>query len=186
MINIQILGLDPFVVGHYSKDHSANLAQLFEVNEDELSFHASEGMMFHQGVEQTSWDTLVVVRAPEEAHALEDVVSDYLLETLSQFSINVTVLFEYFHGHHVHQKINTQYPRFIGPDQIEEEEIEETPEEEGEEESCSCGHHHEHGHEHEHEGEEEIDIEDEESIYLGNAFEGFEEALEEAYGNQKK
>ena len=38
-ITISILGLDQFTVGHYSKEHSANLAQLFEIEEDNLNFY---------------------------------------------------------------------------------------------------------------------------------------------------
>ena len=180
MITIQILGLDPYVVGHYSKDHTANLAQLFEVGEDKISFYAHAGMMFHSGVEQTSWDTLVIVRAPEQCHPLEEAVTDYIFKTLTQFSINVTVQFNYFHEEHSHQKFNEQYPRFIGPDQINPDEYNDDEEYEAEQEAdeeCDCD---EHDHHHHSEGEK-IDINDEESIYLGNAFEGFEEALEEAY-----
>ena len=186
MITIQILGLDPYVVGHYSKDHSANLAQLFEVEEDELSFYAHAGMMFHFGVEQTSWDTLVIVRAPEEAHPLEEAVTDYLFKTLSQFSINLTVQFNYFEREHSHTKINEQYPRFIGPDQINPDEYNDDEEYYSEEEEEVELEEHDHDHEHHHHHhEEEIDIKDEESIYLGNAFEGFEEALDKAYAEKK-
>ena len=195
MITIQILGLDPFVVGHYSKDHTANLAQLFEVEEDQLSFFSPDGMMFHNGVEQTSWDTLVIVRAPKECHALEDAVVDYIFKTLTQFSINVTVEFDYFERHHHHEKIHPDYPRFISPDQIDPNEYNDDrgydpnlyndDDEDEETEEAHPGHEHHHHHEHEHE-HEEVDINDEESIFLGNAFEGFEEELEALDPSKKK
>ena len=180
MITIQILGLDPYVVGHYSKEHTSNLAQLFEVEEDQLSFYAHSGMMFHFGVEQTSWDTLVIVRAEDDKRICEEAVTDYIFKTLTQFSINVTVQFNYFDKKHAHSKINDQYPRFIGPDQIDPNEYNDDLEYE---EAVEDDHEHHHDH-HDHD-EEEIDIENEESIYLGNAFEGFEEALDKAYANKK-
>ena len=169
MITIQILGLDPYVVGHYSKEHTSNLAQLFEVEEDQLSFYAHSGMMFHLGVEQTSWDTLVIVRAPKQVYLLEEAVTDYIFKTLTKFSINVTVQFNYFEPTHSHSKINDQYPRFIGPDQV-------SPSDDDYDDNDVVLDSNQ---------DEDIDPSDEESIYLGNAFEGFEDALDKAYEKKK-
>ena len=63
MITISFLGLDQFVVGHYSKDHTANIANLFETDEASINFYAPNSMMFHAGVEQTSWNVQIIVRA---------------------------------------------------------------------------------------------------------------------------
>ena len=89
MISIVVYGLDPYVVGHYSKDHTANLAQLFETKEENIAFVASAEYVFHKGVEQTSWQTLVKVEAPEKYEVLEDKIAKYLLKTFSEFSIHV-------------------------------------------------------------------------------------------------
>ena len=172
MITIQILGLDQFVVGHYSADHTGNLAQLFETEENDINFYAPNSMIFHNGAEQTSWHTVVIVRLPEKFHPLEDAVADYLLKTLTEFSINVEVQFDYYEEHHRHVSINPNYPRYITSEQIRDASLdqdylpglggeEEEPEEEAEGEAP----------------EEEIDLTDPEQVFLGNAFEGFEEAL---------
>lgn len=178
MITIQVLGLDQFVVGRYSREHTGNLAQLFEVPEAELSFYAPNAMMFHNGVEQTSWNTLIIVLAPKECHPFERAVADYLTKTLSLFSINVEVIFEYYDRASRYESINKEYPRFITTDEIRDDaasmEFGDVPEmmegEEGEcdcdDEGCECHHHH-------HEEEQE-------DIYLGDAFEGFEERYEES------
>ena len=113
MIIIQVLGLDQFVVGRYSREHAANLAQLYETEDNEIVFYSPNSMVFHKGVEQTSWQTLVIVRAEEKYEPLEDAVADYILKTLSLFSINVHIEFEYIHGHHCHDYVNPQYPRFL-------------------------------------------------------------------------
>mgnify|MGYP006982724032 FL=1 len=63
MITISVLGLDQFVVGHYSKEHTANLAELFETDSDEINFYAPSSMIFHNGVEQTSWNVEIRVLA---------------------------------------------------------------------------------------------------------------------------
>ena len=127
MITIRVYGLDSYAVGHYSKDHTENLAQLFETKEENICFVASDEYIFHKGVEQTSWQALVTVIAPEKYEPLEDKVASYLLKTLSEFSIHVQMVFEYFHSHHEHEFENKDYPRYIKDDNlvnIEEDEDE--------------------------------------------------------------
>lgn len=176
MITIQILGLDQFVVGRYSRENAGNLAQVFECEEGDISFYAPNAMMFHNGVEQTSWNTLVVVLAPKKYAQVEKEVANFLMKSLSFFSINVEVVFQYFDEGSHYQYVNKDYPRFITSDEIVDDaasmqfgdvpdlmEGEEYDEEDGNEES----HHHHHE-------------EAEEDIYLGDAFAGFEERYEES------
>ena len=118
MITISIYGLDQFTVGHYSGEHTANLAQLFETSEDNIIFYSPNAYVFHNGVEQTSWNTIVKVNAPEKYEALEAKVAKYLMETLKEFSINVIVEFYYYHSHHRFEHINKEYPRFITEDNL--------------------------------------------------------------------
>ena len=53
MITITIYGLDQYTVGHYSKIHTSNLANIFETDEDEILFCTPNNYVFHNGVEQT-------------------------------------------------------------------------------------------------------------------------------------
>lgn len=181
MITIQVLGLDQFVVGRYSRENSGILAQAFECDEAEISFYAPNAMMFHNGVEQTSWNTLVIVLAPQKYKPVEKVAADCLMKSLSLFSINVDVIFRYFDEESHYSFVNKEYPRFITSDEIRDDgasmsfgdepefmEGEEDLAEEAEEECEGCGHHH----------HEDPDI------YLGDAFEGFEERYEESRKNK--
>ena len=118
MIIITVYGLDQFVVGRLSRELSANLADMFETTEDNFAFIASDAMVFHKGVEQTSWDTYVMVKAPKKYTVLEDIVAHFLLEQLSYYSINVTIDFEYTDESHLHQRINKEYPRFITEENV--------------------------------------------------------------------
>ncbi len=185
MITFQILGLDQFVIGHYSKDHTANLAQLYESDESLINFYAPNSMVFHSGVEQTSWNTIVIVRAPEKYKPMESHIASYLMQTLSEFSVNLEIEFEYFSSSSHYEHVNDSYPRYIMEDNIKETEVtlsNEMPDLGGGEEECSCSEHdgdcchdHEEGHcccHHHDEGAEE------EEIFLGNAFAGLEEELE--------
>lgn len=169
MVTISIYGLDHFTTGHYSKDHTKNLANLLEVSEDDISFYAPEAYIFHNGVDQTSWSTIVKVNAPEACETNEAKVAKYLIETLKDFTINLQVEFYYYHRHHRYEHVNKEYPRFIKEDNlvsVEEEEYEEGDElfegnifenfeeklqeaakkkEEEHDHECHCGHdHHKH------------------------------------------
>ncbi|MCQ2801372.1 MAG: hypothetical protein MJ222_01790 [Bacilli bacterium] len=118
MITITIYGLDQFTVGHYSREHTANLAQLFETKGENISFYSPNAYVFHNGVEQTSWNAIVKVNAPEKFEVLEEKVAKYLMETLKEFSINLSVEFYYYHSHHRYEHINKEYPRFITDDNL--------------------------------------------------------------------
>ena len=170
MITFLILGLDQFVVGHYSKDHTENLAQLYESDESLINFYAPNSMVFHKGVEQTSWNAIVIVRAPEKYKPMESHVASYLMSTLSEFSVNLEIEFEYFSSSSRYEHVNDAYPRYINEDNVKEAEItlsNDMPDLGADhcchDEHCSCGHSHDEGHD--------------DDIYLGNAFAGLEEEL---------
>jgi hypothetical protein len=173
MITISILGLDQFVVGHYSKDHSANLVNLFECDEEDLNFYAPNSMVFHNGVEQTSWNTIINVLAPCKYQKMEANVADYLLKTFSEFSINVEVNFAYFEEENHYEKINDDYPRYIREDNIvttdEKEQLDDSDDDDEEpdnNEPNPADH-------------AELDINNPDELYLGNAFAEFDEKMKE-------
>lgn len=175
MITISFLGLDQFVVGHYSTENSSNIASLFETDENLLNFYAPSAMVFHHGVEQTSWNLIVQVRAPIRFKPLEARVADYLLKSLSEYSINIELEFEYFEEASHYEKINDSYPRYIDSDKpldVHEDDHDED-EEDGEEEADPRD-------------RADLDPNDPNQIYLGNAFEGFEKKLAEKQGQEDK
>lgn len=167
MITISILGLDQYVVGHYSKEHTENIANLLEVSPDEVNFYAPESMIFHAGVEQTSWNSIVIVRAPDRAASLEGKLADYLIKTLSEFTINLEVEFEYFDEEHHYQHINSAYPRFIAEGNLVDVEATngDEPEDEDEDEADPRD-------------RADLDPNDPNQIFLGDAFEGKQDLLE--------
>lgn len=151
MVTISIYGLDQYVVGRYSKEHSANISSLLEVGEDDLVFYSPNAYVFHNGVEQTSWNTIVKVNAPEECEKLEDKVANYIIKTLKEFSIHLVVEFSYYHKHHRYEFVNKEYPRYISEENVvnvEDEEYQEGDEIyegnmfEGFEEKYEEAHHH--------------------------------------------
>ena len=118
MITFLIYGLDQFVVGRLSRELSLGLADIYETSEDMFEFIAPEATVFHNGVEQTSWDIFVKINASQRYALIEEVVAKYLLSQLSYFAINVHLEFTYFDEDRVYEKINKEYPRFITEENI--------------------------------------------------------------------
>lgn len=137
MITVFIYGLDQFVVGRLSREMTPNLAKLYEVSEDEIIFVAPENMVFHKGVEQTSWNIIIHVHAPKKVSVLQDQVAKLILESIGDVAINKILEFYYYSEDNRYTKLNESYPRFIANDNlvdIEEEDYEDMEEGEGENE----------------------------------------------------
>ena len=138
MVTIIIYGLDQFVVGRLSREMTPNLAKLYELSEDEILFIAPQNMVFHKGVEQTSWNIIIHVHAPSKAALLQDQVAKLLLESIGDVAINKILEFYYYSQDNRYTKFNETYPRFISADNlvdIDDEEYSEDMEEgEGEDE----------------------------------------------------
>lgn len=137
MITVTIYGLDQFVVGRLSREMTPNLAKLYELSEDEILFVAPESMVFHKGVEQTSWNVIIHVNAPKKVSILQDQVAKLILESIGDVAINKIVEFYYYSEDNRYSKFNESYPRFIDSDNlvdIAEEDYEDMEEGEGEDE----------------------------------------------------
>ena len=118
MITVVIYGLDQFVVGRLSREMTPNLAKLYELSEDEILFVAPNDMVFHKGVEQTSWNIIVHVHAPKKVSVLQDQVAKLILESIGDVAINKVLEFYYYSEDNRYCKINNAYPRFITADNL--------------------------------------------------------------------
>ena len=137
MITVVIYGLDQFVVGRLSREMTPNLAKLYELSEDEILFVAPENMVFHKGVEQTSWNIIIHVHAPKKVSVLEDQVAKFFLESIGDVAINKMLEFYYYSQDNRYSKFNETYPRFIAADNlvnVADEDYEDMEEGEGEDE----------------------------------------------------
>ena len=137
MITVTIYGLDQFVVGRLSREMTPNLAKLYETSEDEILFVAPENMVFHKGVEQTSWNIIIHVNTPIRTKIVEKQVATFILESIGDVAINKVVEFYYYSEDNRYSKLNESYPRFIAADNlvdVAEDEYEDMEEGEGEDE----------------------------------------------------
>ena len=118
MITLTVYGLDQFVVGQLSKEMTRNLADLYEVSVDDINFIAPSNMVFHNGVDQTSWNALVRVNAPKKVMVLQEDAANLIMSMVQGPTINVAVEFYYYSEDNRYEKINEDYPRFITDDNL--------------------------------------------------------------------
>jgi len=162
MITISILGLDQYVTGRYSRENTANIANLLETSEEDVNFYAPNSVIFHAGAEQTSWHTEVRVRAPKRFEPFEKKLADYLLSSLGLFTIGVFITFEYYDEERAYCAHNDDYPLYLDADHIVDVEGDS---DDGSDDDCDPADH------------PELDPDNPEEIYLGDAFAGHEEEL---------
>lgn len=137
MITVNIYGLDQFVVGDVSIPLSKNLAKIYEISEDDINFISSNNMVFHAGVEQTSWRVIVEVNVPRKLEVLQDQALEIINHYLSEVAINIEVFFHYYLSDHHALHVNTDYPLYLEEREeveFESESSEELEEGEGEDE----------------------------------------------------
>lgn len=156
MITVTIYGLDQFVVGRLSQEMTPSLAKLYEVDEDEINFIAPENMVFHNGVEQTSWNIIIHVNAPMKVSVLQDDVARFILASIGEVAIHKTIEFYYYSQDNRYTKIDETYPRYI----TEDNQVNYDDEDYCDDDDCDC---------------HDDDDEDEEEIYTGDILEGIEE-----------
>lgn len=113
MITVNVYGLDQFVVGDVSIPLTKNLAKVYEISEDDINFISSNNMVFHAGVEQTSWRVIVELNVPKKLEVLQDQALEVLNHYLSEVSINIEVFFHYYLYDHHASHVNKDYPLYL-------------------------------------------------------------------------
>lgn len=116
MVNVFIYGLDQFVVGDVSESLTPNLAKVMEISEDEINFVAPNDMVFHNGVEQTSWRVYVEVRLPQTFEKIQNQIRDVIIHYVKEVAIHIEVLFYYFVPSEHYQYINDDYDNYLEED----------------------------------------------------------------------
>ncbi len=156
MINITFNGVDPYLLRGLSQDLTEKIAELCEVNKEDILFIANEGLLVYKGVEQNDWYALISIEMPGELEIFEKKFVELLKLYMNKISLQYEINFKYYHYHSHYVEINNDYPRYIDEANQVFIQEEENIEHECDDENC----HHEDN--------------DSERVYLGNAFEDFE------------
>lgn len=180
MITVSLLGCDRYVAMQVSKESQKKLADLYEIDINDIIFYAPESFLIHDGVEQTSYQLSIVVHAPLRFSVLEKNVAEFLSKACSNYSVHISIRFNYFDADHEYNYLDLDYPRYITEtnmvqfqEEDDDEDVYDYDEEDGEEpflgnafealdsgdveldeeeHECECGEHHKHDGEHECDG----------------------------------
>ena len=90
-------------------------------------------MVFHNGVEQTSWNVIVRVNAPMKVSVLQDEVANLISVGLKDVAINLVIEFYYYSQDNRYTRLNSDYPRYITSDNVVDFQAEYEDLDEGEE-----------------------------------------------------
>ena len=148
MVIVNFSGLDIFLVGELNKAIHSKIAAAYGLDDEDVIFQASDSFIFYKGTEQTSFNLLIKVDAPEEYVDSEEMVASILMEASKNYAVHARILFQYYDPTHYYERVNKDYPEYIEDNQ--EVDIDES----------------------EYDDEQEYD---EDSLYTGNVFKDLDE-----------
>ncbi len=112
-MHIEILGVDKYVVASLSRQLHQPLIDLTKIQENNLFFSAQESLLFHKGVDQNAWHTIINVHLDETLIHLKQAISDLLTSALKENTIHIHISFYPQSKTNHLDIIQNQYPRFI-------------------------------------------------------------------------
>jgi hypothetical protein len=123
-MHIEIFGLDKYVVATLSEQLHEPLIKLTKVNEKDLFFSVFESMIFHQGVDQNAWHTIIRIFLVETDMKYQEEMKTLFIEALKDQTIHLHFEFYPQSKQNIHHVIREDYPLFVAESnavKIEEE-----------------------------------------------------------------
>lgn len=121
MIIIKCYGVDPYVTGAYSKKYIPLVKKRFSIT-DEFIVIAPDEYIFHDGVEQTSWQAIIEVIISPRYQKIEKDLAHALISYFSEEVVNIRLFFNYVEEKSFYTLENKDYPPFVVDDGKETEE----------------------------------------------------------------
>lgn len=151
MVIVNFSGLDIFLVGELNKLVHSKIAAAYGLDDEDVIFQAADSFLFYKGSEQTSFNLLIKVDAPEEFVDCEETIATILMEASKDYAVHCRLLFSYYDPSHYYERVNKDYPEYI--EETQDVEVDDS------------------------EYDEEMEY-DEESLYTGNVFEDLQKVNE--------
>jgi len=129
-MHIEIFGLDKYVVATLSEQLHLPLIKLTKVNEKDLFFSVFESMIFHRGVDQNAWHTVIRIFLIETDMKYQEELKALFVEALKDQTIHLHFEFYPQLKQNIHHVIREDYPLFVSESNaVNIEEVEPTPQE---------------------------------------------------------
>jgi hypothetical protein len=110
---IEIFGLDPYVISNISKYLHTPLLQLTKIDEKDLFFSAHETILFHRGVDQNAWHTLIRIHLSNTLVQHQEKIANLFKQVLSDHTVHWRIQFIYLNHEHQFKLIQKDYPEFV-------------------------------------------------------------------------
>ena len=123
-MHIEIFGLDKYVVATLSEELHLPLINLTKVNENDLFFSVFESMIFHCGVDQNAWHTIIRIFLVETDMKYQEEIKTLFIKALKDQTIHLHFEFYPQLKQNIHHVIREDYPLFVSESnavKIEEE-----------------------------------------------------------------
>lgn len=129
MINIVLKGVDEFLGAEVEKDFAPQVSKILHVSPDDVVVTCLHSMIFHGGVDQTSFHMIVTFEMEDEYKKYEEELVEFILSASKNFSVHAHVNFFYLSD--TKSRIDNDYPLFVTEknevvlesEEVEEEEI---------------------------------------------------------------
>ena len=112
MFILNLNGADVYLAGQIERSVIPALSKLLKIEENEIILYAVDGFIYHDGIDQTSYNLLVEVECAKEYEKSEKEVADLIFKHVKNYSIHTRLYFNYFTGK-VYESINEEYPLFL-------------------------------------------------------------------------
>lgn len=118
MIILTLKGADVYLAGEIERAIIPGLSKIYRVSENELIVHATDGYLYHDGMDQTSFNLLVKVECAEKYENFENDSANYILKVMSNYAVHTRVYFTYFKNDSMYERINEEYPLFVNSSNV--------------------------------------------------------------------
>lgn len=112
-MHIEIFGIDKYVVATLSEQLHSSLVKLTKVDENDLFFSAFETMIFHRGVDQNAWHTVIRIFLVDSQMIYQEEIKKLFIEALKDQTIHLHFEFYPQLRQNIHHVIREDYPLFV-------------------------------------------------------------------------
>ena len=112
MINIVLKGVDEFLGSHVDEVISPQVAKILNVSSDEVVVTCLHSIIYHNGIDQTSYHMIVNVELEEKYRSQEEKLAEYILSVSKNFAVHCQVSFSYCENK-VYSRVDEDYPLFV-------------------------------------------------------------------------
>ena len=110
---VNFSGLDIFLVGELNKEIHSQIASAYGIDDEDVIFQAADSFVFFKGAEQTSFNVIIKIEAPEDYVDSEELVASILMEASKNYSVHARILFSYYDPTHYYERVNKDYPEYL-------------------------------------------------------------------------